>query len=188
MFCQCFAQYFPSENAFVQISLWTTAWCTHPDLARTPLACSTSSGIHESQSRMIENIVGRSLGFWQAHYPTLQLLFPEQLSSHDVNAFYRAINKVQPSYIRVEADELTYNFHIILRFELEQAMLTGDLAVADLPTVWNDKMAELLGENIHQHGRKFTPTELVQQVTGGPFTHEPFLRYVTQKFSNIYEL
>jgi carboxypeptidase Taq len=118
---------------------------THPDLARTPLARGTSSGIHESQSRMIENVVGRNLGFWQAHYPRLQQLFPDQLGSHDVMAFYRAINKVQPSFIRVEADELTYNFHIILRFELEQALLNGDLAVADLPTAWNDKMQALLG-------------------------------------------
>ncbi|VAW38753.1 Thermostable carboxypeptidase 1, partial [hydrothermal vent metagenome] len=102
---------------------------THPDLARTPLARGTSSGIHESQSRMIENIVGRSLGFWQAHYPKLQSLFPKQLGNHDLTAFYRAINKVQPSFIRVEADELTYNFHIILRFELEQALLKGELIV-----------------------------------------------------------
>ena len=226
---------------------------THPDLARTPLARGTSSGIHESQSRMIENVVGRSLGFWQAHYPKLQSLFPEQLGNHDVNAFYRAINKVQPSYIRVEADELTYNFHIILRFELEQAMLNGELAIADLPTAWNDKMQELLGvvpptdtegclqdvhwtrpgfgyfptyalgnlyaaqfyetavsqnptiaeemaqgktdalltwlrENIHQYGRKFTPAELVQKATGTSLSYEPFIRYVTEKFSEIYEL
>jgi len=118
---------------------------THEDLARTPLARGTSMGIHESQSRMIENIVGRSRGFWQAHYPKLQSLFPDQLGRHTVEDFYRAINKAQPSFIRVEADELTYNFHIILRFELEQAMLNGDVAAADLPAAWNDKMKELLG-------------------------------------------
>lgn len=226
---------------------------THPDLARTPLARGTSMGLHESQSRMIENIVGRSLGFWQAHYPKLQSLFPEALSDHTVEEFFRAINKVQPSFIRVEADELTYNFHIILRFELEQAMLNGELTAADMPEAWNSKMEELLGitpptdtegclqdvhwsrpgfgyfptyalgnlyaaqlyeaattqepaiqeemaqgktdalltwlrQNIHQHGRKFPPAELVQRATGSPLTHEPFVRYVTTKFSDIYAL
>lgn len=226
---------------------------THPDLARTPLARGTSLGIHESQSRMMENIVGRSRGFWQAYFLPLQSTFPEQLSDYSVENFYRAVNKVQPSYIRVEADELTYNFHIILRFELEQALMTGDLAVRELPVAWNDKMDELLGivpqsdsegclqdvhwtrptfgyfptyalgnlysaqfyeaavaqapeiedeiaegrtdallgwlgENIHQHGRKFTPRELVQRVTGQPLCHEPFIRYVTAKFNDIYGL
>jgi carboxypeptidase Taq len=118
---------------------------THPDLARTPLARGTSSGIHESQSRMIENVVGRSHGFWRVHFGKLQSVFPNQLGDCDVDAFHRAINKVQPSLIRVEADELTYNLHIVLRFELEQALLGGDLAVADLPAAWNAKMSELLG-------------------------------------------
>ncbi|HIP71710.1 MAG TPA: carboxypeptidase M32, partial [Anaerolineae bacterium] len=118
---------------------------TAPDLARTPLARGTSSGIHESQSRMMENVVGRSRGFWQAHFGALQAAFPAQLGGVDAEQFYRAVNKSQPSYFRVEADELTYNFHIILRFELEQALLNGDLAVNDLPAAWNDKMAELLG-------------------------------------------
>ncbi|MEM7347939.1 MAG: carboxypeptidase M32, partial [Chloroflexota bacterium] len=114
-------------------------------LARTPLARGTSMGIHESQSRMLENVVGRSLGFWQKHYPQLQETFPENLSDVSVSEFYRAINKVQPSFIRVEADELTYNLHIILRFELEQAMLNGDVTAKELPTAWNDKMQTLLG-------------------------------------------
>ena len=118
---------------------------THPDLARTPLARGTSLGVHESQSRMMENIAGRSLGFWQAHFPHLQGLFPDQLGNHTAEAFYRAINKVQPSLIRVEADELTYNFHIILRFELEQALMNGELKAGDVPAAWNDKMEELLG-------------------------------------------
>jgi carboxypeptidase Taq len=226
---------------------------THPDLARTPLARGTSMGIHESQSRMMENIVGRSRGFWQTHFPTLQSLFPEALGGRTAEDFYRAINKTQSSFIRVEADELTYNFHIILRFELEQALLNGDLAVADLPAAWNDKIRELLGivppndsqgclqdvhwtrpgfgyfptyalgnlyaaqfyetaaaqnpviteemsrgqttallawlrENIHQHGKKFTPGELVRRVTGQPLDHEPFVRYVNQKFGELYGL
>lgn len=118
---------------------------THSDFARTPLANGTSLGLHESQSRTIENIVGRSLPFWQRHFPKLQETFPTQLGNVDVYDFYRAINKVEPSFIRVEADELTYNFHIILRFELEQALLSGDLAVKDLPTAWRDKMSKLVG-------------------------------------------
>jgi carboxypeptidase Taq len=226
---------------------------THPDLARTPLARGTSLGIHESQSRMMENMVGRSRGFWQKHYPVLRALFPEQLGEYTIEAFYRAINKTQSSLIRVEADELTYNFHIILRFELEQAMLNGELAAKDLPAAWNEKMQTLLGitpptdsegclqdvhwsklyfgyfptyalgnlyaaqlyetavaqnptiidemsrgettslvawmrENIHQHGKKYTPRELIQRATGQPLSHEPFVRYVTAKFSDIYEL
>lgn len=118
---------------------------THPDLARTPLARGTSSGIHESQSRMFENYIGRSRPFWEAHFPHLQGIFPEQLQDVTVEQFYHAINKVQPSFIRVEADELTYNMHIMLRFELEQAMLTGDVAVKDMPEAWRAKMKELLG-------------------------------------------
>ena len=226
---------------------------THPDLARTPLARGTSLGIHESQSRMMENIVGRSRGFWQAHFPTLQSYFPEALGDNTAEDFYQAINKTQPSLIRVEADELTYNFHIILRFELEQAMLNGELAVADLPVAWNDKMQSLIGitppndaegclqdvhwsrpgfgyfptyalgnlygtqfyetavahnptiagelaagktdallawlrENIHQHGKKFTPGELVQRVTGQPLSHEAFMRYARAKFGELYQL
>ena len=118
---------------------------TGAGLARTPLARGTSMGIHESQSRMMENIVGRSLGFWQRYYGKLQATFPENLGQIDITDFYRAINKVQPSFIRVEADELTYNMHIILRFELEQEMLNGQVKAKELPAAWNDKMKELLG-------------------------------------------
>ena len=115
------------------------------DLDRSPLGEGASLGIHESQSRLFENQVGRSLGYWQAHFPKLQSLFPKQLANVEVVDFYKAINKVQPSLIRVEADELTYNLHIILRFELEQALINGELQVVDLPTAWNDKMQSLLG-------------------------------------------
>jgi carboxypeptidase Taq len=183
----------------------------------------------------------------------LQATFPKNLSGATSEDFYRAINKVQPSFIRVEADGLSYNFHIILRFELEQAMLNGDLVAADVPAAWNDKMLELLGvipptdtegclqdvhwtrpmlgyfptyalgnlyaaqfyetavaqnpiisdemaqgktdallawlgENIHRHGKKYTPRELVQRVTGQPLSHEAFIRYATAKYSDIYEL
>lgn len=226
---------------------------TAPGLSRTPLARGTSLGIHESQSRMMENLIGRSRGFWQAHFSALQALFPEALDGATAEEFYRAVNKTQPSYIRVEADELTYNFHIILRFELEQAMLNGDLAAADLPTAWNDKMQSLLGivppddsqgclqdvhwsrpgfgyfptyalgnlygaqffeaakagspaigeelergetaallawlrENIHRHGKKFTPGELVRRVTGQPLSHAAFMRYANTKFGDLYGL
>ena len=118
---------------------------TDPAYARTPLAGGTSSGIHESQSRLLENGVGRSLEFWRAHYGELQAHFPEALDDVGLLDFHRAINKVQASTIRVEADELTYNLHIILRFRIERALISGDLAVADLPTAWNDTMHELLG-------------------------------------------
>ncbi|MCZ7547124.1 MAG: carboxypeptidase M32 [Anaerolineae bacterium] len=111
----------------------------------TILADGASLGVHESQSRLWENIVGRSRGFWGHYYPRLQALFPEQLGNVDVETFYCAVNTVRPSFIRVEADELTYNLHIMLRFELENALLEGDLDVEDAPAAWNDKMEELLG-------------------------------------------
>jgi carboxypeptidase Taq len=116
-----------------------------PTLEGTPLADGTSLGVHESQSRMWENLVGRSHGFWQHFYPSLQRTFPEQLNSVDLDTFYRAINRVQPSLIRIEADEVTYNLHIMLRLEIELALLNGDLTVADAPAAWNDKMEAYLG-------------------------------------------
>lgn len=104
-----------------------------------------SLGIHESQSRLWENLVGRSLSFWQYFFPRAQIHFPESLGDVALNDFYRAINHVAPSLIRVEADEATYNLHIIIRFQLEQAMINGDLDVNDLPTAWNEKYQEYLG-------------------------------------------
>jgi carboxypeptidase Taq len=117
----------------------------HPRLTRTPLAKETSAALDESQSRMFENFVGRSKGFWQVHLPRLQALFPGQLGKVTTDQFYRAVNKVQPNFIRVEADELTYNLHIILRFEIEQSLLNGTLQAADLPLAWNEKMEGLIG-------------------------------------------
>ena len=114
-------------------------------LDRTPLADGTSLGMHESQSRLWENLVGRSRAFWQCYYPRLQAVFPDQLADVSLEAFYRGINKVEPSLIRVEADEVTYNLHVMLRFELEQAMVEGRVTVADLPELWNEKMEEYLG-------------------------------------------
>ncbi len=117
----------------------------NPDYARTPLDGGTSMGVHESQSRLWENLVGRSRPFWSYYYPKLQKVFPESLKSVDAEAFYRAINTLKPSEIRVEADEVTYNLHILLRFELEVALIEGSLSVADLPAAWNAKMEEYLG-------------------------------------------
>lgn len=114
-------------------------------LEGTPLASGTSLGMHESQSRMWENVVGRSRGFWQHFYPALQQTFPEQLGKVDVESFYRAMNRVEPSLIRVEADEVTYNLHIMLRLEMELALLSGELNVGDAPAAWNDKMEAYLG-------------------------------------------
>lgn len=117
----------------------------NPDFDRTPLGQGASLGVHESQSRLWENLVGRSRAFWVAFYPRLQDTFPAQLGDTELETFYRAINKVEPSFIRVEADEATYNLHIMLRFELEMAMMQDDLAVADLPEAWNAKFDEFLG-------------------------------------------
>lgn len=223
------------------------------NLRRTLLADGASMAVHESQSRMWENLVGRSRPFWQFAYPRLQALFPRQLGNVSLEAFYKAINKVKPSFIRVEADEATYNLHIMLRLELEIALAEGSLEVKDLPEAWNARMQEYLGivppddrlgvlqdvhwsagligyfptyalgnlvsaqlwevihrdlpdlesriargefadllawlrEKIHQHGAKFEPQDLIQRVTGSPITPEPYLRYLTAKYGEIYGL
>ena len=116
------------------------------------LAGGTSLGVHESQSRLWENLVGRSRPFWQHFYPTLQSTFPV-LAGVDVDRFYRAINKVEPSLIRVEADEVTYNLHIMLRFEMEVELLEGRLSVADAPSAWNAKVHEYLGLDVPDDAR-----------------------------------
>jgi carboxypeptidase Taq len=220
-------------------------------LDRTPLSSAASLGVHESQSRMWENVVGRSRGFWTFWLPRLKEVFPQQLEGVSVEAFYRAINRVEPSPIRVEADEVTYNLHIFLRFEIENLMLDEKVQIGDLPELWNSKMEEYLGirpendalgvlqdvhwsggmigyfptyslgnllaaqfynqavmdrpdipsqieqgeysallnwmrENIHVHGAKYKPTELVERVTGGPIRTGPFLDYIRGKYSEIY--
>ncbi len=224
-----------------------------PSLDRTPLDAGASYGIHESQSRLWENLVGRSRPFWQYAFPGLRQAFPAHLGSVDAEMFYRAVNRVRPSLIRVDADEVTYNLHIILRFELEQALVAGDLDVKDLPEAWNAKMAEFLGvtppddangvmqdihwsygligyfpsytignvasvqffeaaqrahpglvedirlgrfsallrwlrDHVHAHGRKYLPKDLLLRATGSPLTPEPYLRYLRQKFGEIYGL
>lgn len=223
-----------------------------PALKRTPLAVGASLGVHESQSRLWENLVGRSRGFWKYFYPKLQQTFP-QLADTDLEAFYRAINKSGPSLIRVDADELTYCLHIMLRFEIEQEMLKGAVRLPDLPQAWNAKMESYLGlippddalgvlqdvhwsvglvgyfptyalgtilsvqlfekavadvpdipsqiergefsgllgwlrENVHKHGKKYTPSELAQRATGGGLNAGPYVNYLKKKFGEIYGL
>ncbi len=111
----------------------------------TPMGGSISLGIHESQSRMWENFVGRSEAFWTHFYPKAQTAFPDALSDVSERDFYAAVNAVAPSYIRVEADEATYNLHIMLRFELEQALIDGELKAEDIPGVWNETFEKYLG-------------------------------------------
>ncbi len=111
----------------------------------TPLDTGTSAGVHESQSRLWENVVGRSAGFWQHYFPKLAAIFPDQLADVDADAFYHAVNKSQPSLIRTEADEVTYNLHVIIRFGLELDLLEGKLAVADLPDAWHERYVNSLG-------------------------------------------
>jgi carboxypeptidase Taq len=123
-------------------------WGIDRSFARTPLHSGVSLAVHESQSRTWENLVGRSRAFWRWCYPSLQEAFPAQLGSVDEETFYRAVNKVQPSLIRIDADEVTYNLHIILRFELEQDLIDGRLTVADLPAAWDGRMEEYLGVQV----------------------------------------
>ena len=221
------------------------------NLDRTPLWDGASPGVHESQSRLWENMVGRSPEFWRHFYPSLRKAFPEPLKGVDEEQFFRAVNKSYPSLIRVEADEVTYNLHILMRFELENEMLEGSLQVRDLPEAWNARIKEYLGidvpndgvgvlqdihwswvdfavfpgytlgnlmgaqlmekirmdlpgldgqiergefgpllkwlqTNVYQHGRKFTPNELMERATGKPVSAEPWIAYVRQKFGALY--
>jgi len=221
------------------------------DIDRTPLWGGASPGVHESQSRLWENLVGRSHPFWRHFFPSLQSAFPEQLRGVDDEAFFRAVNKSYPSLIRVEADEVTYNLHVLLRFELENEMLEGKLKVKDLPEAWNSRVKSYLGinvpndregalqdihwsyvgfgvfpgytlgnligaqlmekiraalpdldgqieagqfapllawlrKNVHRHGRKFTPNELLERATGKPLEAGPWIDYVRKKFGALY--
>ncbi|OLB84848.1 MAG: carboxypeptidase [Actinobacteria bacterium 13_2_20CM_2_66_6] len=223
------------------------------EIDRTPLWDGASPGVHESQSRLWENLVGRSLPFWRHFYPSLRKAFPQPLTGVDEEAFYRAVNRSHPSFIRVEADEVTYNLHVLLRFELENELLEGKLEVKDVPEAWNARFksyvgldvpndregalqdihwsfvsfgifpgytignlvsaqlmekiradipdldaqvekgqfAALLGwlrKNVHRHGRKFTPDELLERATGKPLTAAPWIAYVRKKFGALYGL
>ena len=125
-----------------------------PELTRTALTADflgqyavggASFGAHEFSSRLWENQIGRSRAFWGRHFDRLRAAFPQQMAAADAEFFYRAVNRVRPSLIRVEADEVTYNLHIMLRTEIEMALLEGAIAVDDLPEVWNAKMQAYLG-------------------------------------------
>jgi carboxypeptidase Taq len=125
---------------------------TEPSLARSPLYGNASLGLGESQSRTWENLVGRSLAFWRGRLGELQRLFP-QLADVDLDTWYRGINRVAPGLIRVDADEVTYSLHIILRFELEQRLVAGELSLDELPEAWNARMADLLGVDVPDDAR-----------------------------------
>lgn len=153
----------------------------NPIFVGTPLATGTSMGIHESQSRFFENIIGRSRAFWEEHYEAVQKYFP-QFKQMDVETFYRGNNIVKPSLIRVDADELTYNLHVILRFELERDLFSGALDVVDLPEAWHDKMKAYLGvvpqnhaegvlQDVHWPGGMFGyfPSYALGNIYGGQF-------------------
>jgi carboxypeptidase Taq len=224
------------------------------DFEGTPLAGGTSAGVHESQSRLWENIVGRSRCFWQFFYPRLQAAFPKQLGNVSLDTFYRAVNKVERSLIRVEADEVTYNLHVMMRFDFELELLDGKLEVRDLPEAWWERMKSALGttppddrdgvlqdvhwyagtiggafqgytlgnilsaqffqsatrahpsigteiaagefgtlhgwlkEHVYQYGRKYTAAELVERATGAPLSFEPYIRYLREKYGELYSL
>jgi carboxypeptidase Taq len=224
-----------------------------PAYSRTPLSGGVSMGVHESQSRLWENLVARSRPFWSYFHDGLGAAFPDVLGEVDLETIYRAGNAVRPSEIRTEADELTYDLHVLLRFELELALFEGDLAVSDLPQAWNAKMEEYLGivpandargvlqdthwaigyfgyfpsytvgnvlsvqlfeaalddrpeirpqmergefdallewlrENIHRHGKKYEPDDLISNATGQPPNTTPYLRYLHRKFGELYGL
>ncbi|WP_224372606.1 carboxypeptidase M32 [Hyalangium versicolor] len=112
---------------------------------RTPLAAAPSMGLHESQSRLWENVVGRSLAFWEHFHPALKEAFPQALAGVDVGGFHAAVNRVTPSFIRTEADEVTYNLHIVLRYEMELLLIHDELPLEDVPAAWNERMQRYLG-------------------------------------------
>ena len=212
----------------------------------TPRGEAASMGMHESQSRLWENLVGRSRSFWTHFLPKAGTAFPEALRGVSEDDWYFAINAVRPSLIRTESDETTYNLHVLLRFELEEAMLKGDLAPADLPGAWTEKMQKYLGltppddargclqdihwsggaigyfptytlgnlysaqffeqiskdlgdvdkqlaaghfgplldwlrQNVHRHGKRYLPRELVKKATGADLSAEPLLRHLRKK-------
>ncbi len=116
-----------------------------PKWDNTNLNGGTSMGIHESQSRFYENTIGRSFEFWKTHYYKLQEIYPVELKNVSLDDFYRGVNKVEASLVRVEADELTYSMHIMIRYEIERMIFSNEIEVKDLPRIWNEKMVEYLG-------------------------------------------
>ncbi len=224
------------------------------DYEGTPLAGGTSAGVHESSSRLWENLVGRSRGFWEHYYPKLQAVFPDQLGGVPLDTYYRAVNKVERSLIRTDADEVTYNLHVMIRFGLELELLEGRLAARDLPEAWHERYQADLGvhapddrdgilqdvhwyagavggafqgyslgniigaqffdaalkaqpgipgeirqgqfrslwgwlrEHVYKPGRKYTAPELIERATGQPLTIAPYIRYLKEKFGELYRI
>ena len=216
----------------------------------TNLGNGASMGIHESQSRFYENVVGRSKEFWSVHFTKLKSMFPDQLKDVTLEDFYRGINRVEESFIRVEADELTYPLHILIRYEIERAIFNDGLTVDDLPDMWNDKKKEYLNievdkpsngilqdvhwsggafgyfptyalgsayaaqiyytikeeldfetlieedridainqwlkEKIHCFGASLKPEEIIEKVTGEPFNPDYYIKYLKEKYSELY--
>lgn len=148
------------------------------ELIGTPLATGTSMGIHESQSRFWENTIGRSKAFWERYHGDLTHSFPEQLSDINIDQFFKGVNQVTPSLIRIEADELTYNLHIMIRYEIEKGLINGTIQVADLPQIWNEKYKEYLGIEPDSNA-----TGVLQDVhwSGGMFGYFP-----SYSLGNIY--
>lgn len=224
-----------------------------PERYGLPACDAISLGVHESQSRLWENQIARGVDFWTGWLPRLQELFPDPLQGWSLQDFLLTVNRVEASPIRVEADEVTYGLHIILRYELERQLIEGSVEVADLPREWNDRMEEYLGirpendaegvlqdthwshgligyfptyllgnlyaaqlirtafnqidgltvsiqkrnflplrswlqEKIHSLGRTKTAEQMIQDVCGEPLQAEPFLDYLTEKFTGLYEL
>lgn len=224
-----------------------------PERYGLPACDAISLGVHESQSRLWENQIARGVDFWTGWLPRLQVLFPDPLQGWSLQDFLLTVNRVEASLIRVEADEVTYGLHIILRYELERQLIEGSVEVADLPREWNDRMEEYLGirpendaegvlqdthwshgligyfptyllgnlyaaqlirtafnqidgltvsiqkrnflplrswlqEKIHSLGRTKTAEQMIQDVCGEPLQAEPFLDYLTEKFTGLYEL
>ena len=151
-----------------------------PSLARTFLDGGVSLGIHESQSRMWENVVGRSKPFWSHYYPAFQQLFSEQLSGVPFDTFYAVVNRVEPSLVRVESDEVTYNLHILLRYEIEKDLIENRLAVSDLPEAWNAKMREYLGVT--------PPTDTEGVLQDVHWAHGSFGYFPTYTLGNLYSV
>jgi len=217
------------------------------EFAHLPIGSAASYAMHESQSRLWENMVGRSLPFWRFFYPRLQETFPEALGDVELDRFYAGINKAEPSLIRIEADEVTYGMHVILRFELEQEMVNGRIDLRDLPQLWAEKMHAYLGvdvpddahgvlqdvhwgagligyfstyllgtvmsvqiwekiledvpdledqiergeftalrewleTNVHAHGRKYPPQEVLRRAIGTTIDAKPYLAYLKKKY------
>ena len=223
-----------------------------PDLAYTVLDGGVSMGIHESQSRFYENIIGRSREFCTYVFPKLKELFPNEMQGKTAEDLYRAVNMAQPSLIRTEADELTYSLHVMIRYELEKRIIAGELEVKDLPAEWNKLYKEYLGvdvpddkhgvlqdshwasgligyfpsyalgnaygaqflakmkesvdfegdlekgcfeninawnsENIWKHGSLYTPAQILERVLKAPFDAEYYIKYLTEKYEEIYKL